>query len=68
MGKVIGELLFEIMASIVRGLVYSLWLKTMTWMSTRIHNPFLAVAVAFIMGVGLFFLMPIVTGALLALF
>jgi hypothetical protein len=64
MAKILGELVFEVIASIVRGVVYALWLKALTWMSTRVHSRAAAIAVVLVMGLVLFFLMPIVTGLL----
>ena len=62
--KLLGELLSEILGSLVRGLVYSLWLKALTWMSTRIHSRAGAIVVGLLMAALLFLLMPAVTGLL----
>lgn len=64
MANIIGELLIEILGALVRGVVYSSWLKAMTWLSTRVHSRAASIALAVVMGLGLFFIMPIVTALL----
>ena len=64
MAKLIGELLFEIIGALVRGLVYSLWVKFVTWLDPKVHGRAAKIVVGMIMGLGLFFLMPTVSGLL----
>ncbi|MCK1388177.1 hypothetical protein [Bradyrhizobium sp. 21] len=64
MANSIGELLLEILNAFIRDVVYSLWLKAVTSLGTKVHNRAAAIVLAAIMGLGLFFLMPVVSGLL----
>ena len=65
MTNILGELFVEFVAALVRGGVYALWLKALTWLSTRIRGRTAAIVVAVLMAALLFFLMPLVTGLIL---
>ncbi len=62
MTKFIGELLFAVIGALIRGLVYSLWLKAAAWLDPRVHGRTVRIVVALLMGLALFFLLPIVSG------
>lgn len=62
MTKLLGEVLFAVLGALMRGLVYSLWLKAATWLDPRVHGRIARIAVALLLGLTLFFLFPIVTG------
>ena len=62
MARLLGEVLFAVMGALMRGLVYSLWLKAATWLDPRVHGRIARIVVAVLLGLALFFLLPIVTG------
>jgi hypothetical protein len=65
MANILGELLVECVAALVRAGVYALWLKSLTWLGSRIRGRTTAIVVAVLMAALLFFLMPLVTGLIL---
>ena len=64
MAQFFGELLLSIVGAFIRDVVYSLWLKFATWLEPKIHGRTAKIIIGLLLGIGLFFLMPIVSGLL----
>ena len=64
MAQFFGEWLFSIVGAFVRDVVYSLWLKFATWLEPKIQGRTAKLIIGLLLGIGLFFLMPIVSGLL----
>lgn len=62
MAKLFAELLVAMLGVLVRGWVYALWLKVAAWLDTRVHGRVAKIVVGLLLGLVLFFLLPIATG------
>jgi len=69
MAKLLGELLFELLGAFIRGAVRSFLEQTIivrlgTWLDTKIHGRTVKIVLGLLLGVGAYFLIPIVLGLL----
>ena len=69
MAKLLGELLFELLGAFIRGAVRSFLEQTIivrlgTWLDTKIHLRTVKIVLGLLLGVGAYFLIPIVLGLL----
>jgi hypothetical protein len=69
MAKLLGELLFELLGAFSRGAVRSFLEQTIivkfgTWLDTRIQGRTVRIVLGLLLGVGAYFLIPIVLGLL----
>ena len=62
MAKLIGELLFAMVGSLIKDWGNSLFLKVGAWLDTRIHGRTTRIVVGLLLGIAAYFLIPIVTG------
>jgi hypothetical protein len=64
MAKLIGELLFEIISTLIRDWAYSLFLKAGAWLDTKIQGRRMKIVVGLLLGLAAYLLIPICTGLL----
>jgi hypothetical protein len=64
MAKLIGELLFAMISTLIKGWAYSLFLKVGAWLDTKIHGRRMKIVVGLLLGLAAYFLFPICTGLL----
>jgi hypothetical protein len=64
MAKFLGELLFAMVSSLIKGWGNSLFLRVGAWLDTRIHGRTTRIVVGILLGIAAYFLIPIVTGLL----
>jgi ABC-type sugar transport system permease subunit len=69
MAKFLGELLFELVAALIRGWVNSflkqlILEKAAAWLDARIHGRTTRIVVGVLLGIGAYFLIPILAGLL----
>jgi hypothetical protein len=62
MAKLIGELLFAIVGSLIKDWGNSLFLKVGAWLDTRVHGRTTRIVVGLVLGLAAYFLVPIVIG------
>ena len=62
MAKLIGELLFAIVGSLIKDWGNSLLLKVGAWLDTRVHGRTTRIVVGLLLGLAAYFLVPIVIG------
>jgi hypothetical protein len=62
MAKLVGELLFAMVGSLIKDWGNSLLLKVGAWLDTRIHGRATRIVVGLLLGLAAYFLIPIVTG------
>ena len=62
MAKLIGELLFAMVGSLIKDWGNSLLLKVGAWLDTRVHGRATRIVVGLLLGLAAYFLIPIVTG------
>lgn len=69
MAKLLGDLLFELLGALVRGAVRSFLEQTIivkfgTWLDTRIQGHTVKIVLGLLLGVGAYFVIPILLGLL----
>jgi len=64
MTKILGELLFALIRTIIAGWVYSLWIKLATWLDPKIKGRWAKVAVGGLLGLAAYFIIPVAMGLL----
>ena len=64
MAKLLGELLFAMVSALIKGGANSLLQKVGAWLDTKVHGRTTRIVVGLLLGVGAYFLFPIVTGLL----
>jgi hypothetical protein len=64
MTKLIGELLFAMASSLIRGWANALVLKLGAWLDTKIHGRRMKIVVGLLLGLAAYVLVPICAGLL----
>ena len=64
MAEIVGELLFVIVRAIFTDLAYAQFIKVGTWLDAKISGRTAKVAIGMLLGLALFFLIPIFAGLL----
>ena len=64
MTNILGEILFALVRTIIAGWAYSLWIKLATWLDPKIKGHWAKVAVAGLLGLAAYFIIPVVMGLL----
>jgi hypothetical protein len=64
MTNILGELLFALLRTTIAGWAYSLWIKVATWLDPKIKGRWAKVAVGGLLGLGAYFIIPVVMGLL----
>lgn len=64
MAKLIGELLLDIISTLVRDWAYSSFLKLAAWLVTKIQGRRMRIAACLLLGLAAYFLIPIFVGLL----
>jgi hypothetical protein len=64
MAKLFGELLFAMVSALIKGWASSLLQKVGAWLDTKVHGRTTRIVVGLLLGIGAYFLFPIVAGLL----
>jgi hypothetical protein len=64
MAKLIGELLFAMVSSLIKGWANSLLLKVGAWLDTKVHGRTAKIVVGFLLGLAAYVLVPLCVGLL----
>lgn len=67
MGKLIGEMLFGLIESLVAGWLKEAAIKAATWLDSKINGRTSKVALGGILGLAAYFIFPIIMGMILGL-
>jgi len=62
MAKLIGELLFAMVGSLIKDWGNSLFLRVGAWLDTRVHGRTTRIVVGILLGIAAYFFIPIVIG------
>jgi hypothetical protein len=64
MANILGELLFSLIRATVADWAYSLWIKLATWLDPKIEGRWARIAVAGLLALAAYFIIPAVMGLL----
>ena len=64
MTKILGELLFAVIRTIIADWAYSLWIKLAAWLDPKIKGRWARIAVAVLLALAAYFIIPVMMGLL----